>query len=154
MNFSIDAKDRHSQARATTFHTAHGMVKTPIFMPVGSLGTVKTLSPADLDQSGAQIILGNTYHLYLKPGLEILKKTVAVLEPGGLILIHDFLLNRSMDGPLFPALFSLNMLLGTASGQSYSEEQIADMLSRAGAKNIRRIPFDSPNDSGIMSGVV
>ena len=86
--------------------------------------------------------------------LEILKKTLAVLEPGGLILIHDFLLNRSMDGPLFPALFSLNMLLGTSSGQSYSEEQVADMLSRAGAKDIRRIPFESPNDSGIMMGIV
>ena len=86
--------------------------------------------------------------------LKILKKTVAVLEPGGLILIHDFLLNNSMDGPLFPALFSLNMLLGTSSGQAYSEGQIVDMLSSAGAKDIRRIPFDSPNDSGIMMGVV
>ena len=86
--------------------------------------------------------------------LEILKKTVAVLEPEGLIVIHDFILNNSMDGPLFPALFSLNMLLGTTSGQSYSEEQIADMLSRAGVKDIRRIPFDSPNDSGIMLGLV
>ena len=74
MNFTLDAQDRHSQARAATFHTAHGLVKTPIFMPVGSLGTVKTLSPSDLDQCGVQIILGNTYHLYLKPGLEILKK--------------------------------------------------------------------------------
>jgi hypothetical protein len=59
-----------------------------------------------------------------------------------------------MDGPLFPALFSLNMLLGTSSGKSYSEEQIADMLNRAGVKDIRRIPFESPNDSGIMMGVV
>jgi SAM-dependent methyltransferase len=86
--------------------------------------------------------------------LEILKKTVAVLEPEGLILIHDFLLNNSMDGPLFPALFSLNMLLGTSSGQSYSENRVADMLSRAGVKDIRRIPFESPNDSGIMMGIV
>jgi predicted O-methyltransferase YrrM len=86
--------------------------------------------------------------------LEILKKTVAVLEPEGLIIIHDFLLNDSMDGPLFPALFSLNMLLGTTSGQSYSESQVADMLSLAGVKNIRRIPFESPNDSGIMLGIV
>ncbi|MGD2272468.1 MAG: methyltransferase [Desulfobacterales bacterium] len=85
---------------------------------------------------------------------EIIKKTAAVLEPGGLIIIHDFILNNSMDGPLFPALFSLNMLLGTPSGQSYSEEQIADMLADVGAKDIRRIPFDSPNDSGIILGVV
>ena len=86
--------------------------------------------------------------------LKILKKTVAVLDSGGLILIHDFLLNRSMDGPLFPALFSLNMLLGTSSGQSYSEDQMAEMLSQAGVTHIRRIPFDSPNDSGIMMGEV
>jgi queuine tRNA-ribosyltransferase len=74
MNFTIDAQDRQTLARAGTFHTAHGSVKTPVFMPVGSLGTVKTLSPADLDQNGVQIILGNTYHLYLKPGLDILKE--------------------------------------------------------------------------------
>ena len=85
---------------------------------------------------------------------EIIKKTTAVLEPGGLIIIHDFILKNSMDGPVFPALFSLNMLLGTSSGQSYSEKQIADMLAHGGAKNIRRIPFDSPNDSGIILGVV
>lgn len=85
---------------------------------------------------------------------EIIKKTAAVLEPGGLIIIHDFILNNSSDGPLFPALFSLNMLLGTPSGRSYSEEQIAGMLAHAGAKDIRRIPFDSPNDSGIILGVV
>jgi len=59
-----------------------------------------------------------------------------------------------MDGPLFPALFSLNMLLGTESGQSYSEEQIIDMLAAAGAKDIRRIPVQSPNDSGIIVGKV
>jgi hypothetical protein len=59
-----------------------------------------------------------------------------------------------MDGPLFPALFSLNMLLGTESGQSYSEEQIIDMLAAAGAKEIRRIAVQSPNDSGIIIGNV
>ena len=57
-----------------------------------------------------------------------------------------------MDGPLFPALFSLNMLLGTESGQSYSEQQLTDMLLAAGVKNIRRIPIESPNDSGLLIG--
>jgi SAM-dependent methyltransferase len=85
---------------------------------------------------------------------KIIGKAVSVLEPGGMILIHDFILNDSMDGPLFPALFSLNMLLGTPSGQSYSERQIRDMLSDAGVKKIRRIFFESPNDSGIIAGVV
>jgi len=85
---------------------------------------------------------------------KIIGKAVSALEPGGVILIHDFILNDSMDGPLFPALFSLNMLLGTPSGQSYSERQIRDMLSNAGVREIRRIFFESPNDSGIITGIV
>jgi hypothetical protein len=84
----------------------------------------------------------------------IIQKTVEALEPGGMIIIHDFILNNSLDGPLFPALFSLNMLLGTESGQSYSEEQIIDMLAAAGAGDIRRIAIQSPNDSGIIVGFV
>ncbi|MEO5353794.1 MAG: tRNA-guanine transglycosylase, partial [Magnetococcus sp. XQGC-1] len=57
-----------SGARRGRFHTPHGTVETPIFMPVGTAATVKTLSSADLDAVGAQIILGNTYHLLLRPG--------------------------------------------------------------------------------------
>ena len=53
---------------------------------------------------------------------DIIQKTVSALEPGATIIVHDFILDNSMDGPLFPALFSLNMLLGTSSGQSYSEK--------------------------------
>ena len=85
---------------------------------------------------------------------KIIQKTVSALEPGATIVVHDFILDNSMDGPLFPALFSLNMLLGTSSGQSYSENQIMDMLSGAGVKNIRRIPVQSPNDSGIILGTI
>ena len=84
----------------------------------------------------------------------IIQKAVSILEPGGMIIIHDFILNNSMDGPLFPALFSLNMLLGTDSGQSYSEDQIIDMLAAAGVKDVRRIVVQSPNDSGIIVGEI
>jgi hypothetical protein len=84
----------------------------------------------------------------------IIQKAVSALSPGGMILIHEFILNNEMSGPLFPALFSLNMLLGTASGQAYSEQQLSDMLAVAGARNIHRIAIDSPNDSGIIAGVV
>lgn len=84
----------------------------------------------------------------------IIEKVVSVLDPGGLIMIHEFLLNDTMDEPLFPALFSLNMLLGTACGQSYSEKQIMDMLVKAGLREVRRIPFHSPNGSGIIAGEV
>jgi len=82
----------------------------------------------------------------------IIQKAVDALEPQGTIIIHEFILNNRMDGPLFPALFSLNMLLGTDAGQSYSEQQLSDMLLAAGVKNIRRIPLKSPNDSGLLVG--
>ncbi|MBI4405346.1 MAG: tRNA guanosine(34) transglycosylase Tgt [Deltaproteobacteria bacterium] len=61
-------------ARATLLHTPHGTVETPAFMPVGTYGAVKTLSPEDLKAVGTQVVLGNTYHLYLRPGLEVLEK--------------------------------------------------------------------------------
>jgi len=85
---------------------------------------------------------------------EILRKTVSVVETGGLILIHDFILNDDFDGPLFPALFSLNMLINTPEGQSYSENQIRSMLAGVGVKEIQRLPFRGPNDSGIIIGIV
>jgi len=60
------------KARAATFQTPHGEIRTPIFMPVGTVATVKTMSPHELEDIKAQIILGNTYHLYLRPGLDVL----------------------------------------------------------------------------------
>ncbi len=80
--FRTIARDTGSRARAGLFHTPHGDVETPAFMPVGTQATVKTLTPADLDEVGAQIILGNTYHLYLRPGADL------VAEMGGL---HGFM---------------------------------------------------------------
>jgi len=85
---------------------------------------------------------------------KIIKKTAASLKPGGMILIHEFILDNTMDGPLFPALFALNMLLGTPAGQSYSEKQLKHMLSEAGVGELKRITFESPNDSGIIAGSV
>ncbi len=57
-----------------------------------------------------------------------------------------------MDGPLFPTLFALNMLLGTESGQAYSEHQIKNLLKQADIKKIRRLPVTTQNDSGIIMG--
>ncbi len=85
---------------------------------------------------------------------EIIKKAVSVLEPGGKILIHEFILNDTMDGPLFPAVFSLNMLVGTPCGQSYSEAQLMDMLKGAGVKDLKRLDFKGPTESGIIEGVI
>lgn len=84
----------------------------------------------------------------------LVEKAVSVLEPGGMILVHEFILNNSMDSPLHPALFSLNMLLGTPSGQSYSERQLMNMLEKAGVREIKRHAFQSYNDSGIIYGVL
>jgi predicted O-methyltransferase YrrM len=84
----------------------------------------------------------------------LISKAVSVLEPGGLILIQDFVLDGTMASPLFPALFSLNMLVNTEGGRAYSEGQIKEMLSWAGAEDVRRLPFQGPNDSAIIGGTV
>ena len=70
--FKIIAKDRH--ARCGQIDLSHGMIETPVFMPVGTQGTVKAISVDTLKKIGFKIILGNTYHLYLRPGIEILNK--------------------------------------------------------------------------------
>jgi queuine tRNA-ribosyltransferase len=72
--FNLHHKDANSKARVGEFHTAHGTVQTPVFMPVGTLATVKTLNTDELRQAGAEIILGNTYHLLLRPGPEVFKR--------------------------------------------------------------------------------
>lgn len=82
MRFEIIARDKGSRARAGVLHTPHGLVETPVFMPVGTAGTVKAIAQDQLEQLGAEIILANTYHLYLRPGHEVVR------ELGGL---HKFM---------------------------------------------------------------
>jgi predicted O-methyltransferase YrrM len=82
-----------------------------------------------------------------------LKKTVETLEPGGVILIHDFILDDTKDGPEFPALFALNMLVGTEHGRSYSRGEITAMLERTGVVDITHHKLDIPNDSSVITGV-
>ena len=74
MKFKLEHIDRATGARAGILETDHGIINTPIFMPVGTQATVKALSPEDLNAAGTQIILGNTYHLYLRPGEKIIKE--------------------------------------------------------------------------------
>ena len=89
MRFDLIKTDEKTSARAGLITTDHGQIETPIFMPVGTVGSVKGLTVRDLHQEvGAQIILGNTYHLYLRPGTDILEKA------GGL---HKF---NGWDGPI------------------------------------------------------
>ena len=65
---------KQTGARVGEFTTPHGVIKTPVFMPVGTQATVKTLAPYEVEQLGAQIILSNTYHLYMRPGESIVEK--------------------------------------------------------------------------------
>ena len=74
LTFEVIKKDKYTNARVGVIHTAHGDIPTPIFMPVGTLGTVKAMTVDELKEIDAKIILGNTYHLYLKPGMEIMRK--------------------------------------------------------------------------------
>ena len=88
MNFEVEKEDHRTQARLGRLLTAHGSVKTPVFMDVGTLGTVKALEPRDLSALGTQVVLGNTYHLMLRPGAEV------IAAAGGL---HRFM---GWDGPI------------------------------------------------------
>ena len=83
---------------------------------------------------------------------KIIERTVAALEPGGLIMVHEFFLDETKTKPLFPALFSLNMLVNNGHGSSYSEQEIVEMLHAAGIGKIDRLSFQGPNDSYIICG--
>ena len=74
MNFKVLSKDKLTRARTGRIVTPHGAIETPVFMPVGTQGTVKTMSPEELHEIGFGIILGNTYHLAMRPGVDIIRK--------------------------------------------------------------------------------
>src|SRR5499427_4021252 len=102
-NFELLASDQHSKARRGRLKTAHGMIDTPAFMPVGTQGSVKGVSPRELHELSAQIVLGNTYHLFVRPGLDVIEHF------GGL---HNFM---NWDGPILTdsggfQIFSLSKL--------------------------------------------
>jgi queuine tRNA-ribosyltransferase len=86
--FEIEAIDKETGARNGRFHTPHGILETPVFAPVGTQATVKALRPSDLQELGATLVLSNTYHLYLRPGDELIR------DLGGL---HQFM---GWDGPI------------------------------------------------------
>ena len=88
MNFQVIRTDTRTRARLGRLFTPHGTVETPVFMDVGTLGTVKALEPRDLKELGTQVVLGNTYHLMLRPGADVLAAA------GGL---HRFM---GWDGPI------------------------------------------------------
>ncbi len=87
-SFTVLKKDKNTKARRGIYQTPHGIIQTPVFMPVGTQGTVKALSPKDLHDNEVQIILNNTYHMYLRPGHKLVESF------GGL---HKFI---SWDKPI------------------------------------------------------
>jgi len=103
MPFDLHCNDPGTAARRGCVRTPHGDVQTPVFMPVGTQATVKTMSPRNLDEIGAEIVLGNTYHLNIRPGVEIVR------QAGGL---HRFM---AWDRPILTdsggyQVFSLSKL--------------------------------------------
>jgi len=113
MKFTLQVEDSQSKARAGLVETDHGMIQTPIFMPVGTAGTVKAVHQRELKEDiKAQIILGNTYHLYLRPGLDILQKA------GGL---HAF---NGWDRPILTDSGGYQVYSLAGTGRKINEEGV------------------------------
>ena len=92
--FELKEKDHNTNARCGLIKTAHGSVDTPAFMPVGTQATVKTMTPADLEEMGFQMMIVNAYHLYLRPGHELVKELGGLQKfMGWNILPSDFLVH-------------------------------------------------------------
>jgi queuine tRNA-ribosyltransferase len=134
-SFTIDAECPETWARAGTIHTAHGSIQTPIFMPVGTQATVKSVSPEELLEAGVAIILANTYHLMLRPGSQL------IADFGGL---HQFM---HWNGPILTdsggfQVFSLGHL------RKLSEEGVAFKSHLDGSphlltpENVMQIEFE------------
>ena len=104
MTFSFDLihEDEHTDARAGVMHTPHGDIPTPVFAPVGTAATVKTMTPADLHELGATLVLANTYHLYLRPGApQALNRVHSILPDFSISLLgEEFLDDTDSRGPL------------------------------------------------------
>ena len=120
LDFHLDARASHSRARAATFRTLHNEVKTPLFMPVGTQATVKAQLTQSLEDAGSQVLLANTYHLLLRPGAEVFRRT------GG---IHGFMswersvLTDSGGFQIFSLPHSRSMSEEGAIFQSYLDGQ-------------------------------
>lgn len=87
-SFKLLKQDKKTGARLGEITTAHGKVKTPVFMPVGTKATVKTITPEELEEIGTEIVLGNAYHLYFRPGVDLIQKAGS---------LHKFM---HWDGPI------------------------------------------------------
>ncbi|MFA6009226.1 MAG: methyltransferase [Desulfobacteraceae bacterium] len=84
----------------------------------------------------------------------VVRHAVSAVKPGGMVFIHEFILNNEKTGPLFPALFSINMLLGTEKGRAYSEQELVAMLERNGVVDVKRIDLKAAVTSAVVCGRV
>lgn len=136
-NFKVVGKD--GNARAGVLKTPHGEIETPVFMPVGTQGTVKALTPEDLTSLGTQIILGNTYHLYLRPGHKLIKKL------GGL---HKFM---HWDGPILTDSGGFQAFsLGAAISHGVKKVATRHSSLVVSNKNKKRETSKRDNDAGSL----
>jgi queuine tRNA-ribosyltransferase len=132
MSFSVVARDRATPARRGSLTTRHGTIATPAFMPVGTAGTVKAMTPEDLTGLGYGMILGNTYHLALRPGEEVIRSL------GGL---HRFM---NWKGGILTDSGGFQVL-SLAERRSISDDGV---IFRSGARiryrdGVRRLPADA-----------
>jgi len=116
MIFKITKEETKTRARCATIFTKHGTIDTPEFMPVGTQATVKSVTPTMLKEIGTQIILANTYHLYLKPGSQVIKKAGGIhkfcgwngpilTDSGGFQIFSLKSTKITEEGALFPSIF-------------------------------------------------
>jgi queuine tRNA-ribosyltransferase len=122
--FTLTHQDKHSRARTGLIKTDHGAIQTPIFMPVGTQASVKTLDQTDLTTIGAQVILGNTYHLHLRPGEDL------IAAQGGL---HKFM---SWDKPILTDSGGFQVFsLGDQKNNKTKKQAPASAQSRSRGEN-------------------
>lgn len=133
-SFTVLQKDKNSKARTGELHTPHGVIKTPNFNPVGTQATVKTLSSTDLEEIGAQIVISNTYHLYLRPG------TALIETMGGLGKFMGWEKPSMTDSGGFQ-VFSL--------GVAQKEQKIRDRYGRKISKFSKSV-FLHPSDTTLL----
>ncbi len=139
MKFSLEKKDEQTAARAGTLETAHGRIETPIFMPVGTVGSVKAVTQEQLkSEVNAQIILGNTYHLYLRPGIGVLEAAGGlhrfngwnrpILTDSGGYQVFSLAANRKLseEGALFQSHID-------GSRHLFTPERVVDIQRSIGA---------------------
>ena len=153
MDFQLQATDINSNARAGLITTDHGTIETPIFMPVGTVGSVKAVHVKELEEEvKAQIILGNTYHLYLRPGIEILEKAGSlhkfnswkkpILTDSGGFQVFSLSANRKLkeEGAYFRSHID-------GSKHLFTPEGVVDIQRSIGADIMMALDECPPGDS-------